>query len=464
MLVRLLDFFRTGPDRPLFSEEPERIRRRYEAKRWSVFLSVTLGYGVFYVGRINFSVEKEPLLEAGILSTTEMGFIGSAMLVGYALGRLVNGFLADRANIRRFLSSGLLLSALVNLALGGSTGFWLFFFLWGLNGWFQAAGSGPCVVSLSHWFSKSERGTRYGIWSIAHSIGEGLTFAVTAVLVATWGWRAGFLGPGLLCLAGALVLFRTLADRPQTYGLPDVATYRKDPNDAPAGHQSTGQLQLLALKTPGVWILGLASASMYVARYGVNNWGMLYLQEAKSYSILEAGSVLTANTVAGLLGAASSGWLSDRFFGSRRNLPALLYGLGELAGLAGLFLVPAGHPLLDTAAMCLFGFALGGLLVFLGGLMAVDLVPRQAAGAAMGVVGLFSYLGAALQDSVSGYLLDRGRTLVDGVTHYDFGPAALFWVGASLLSILLTAGVWRAKSSSLDQGPGDDEETSPCST
>jgi OPA family sugar phosphate sensor protein UhpC-like MFS transporter len=39
------------------------------------------------------------------------------------------------------------------------------------------------VVALSHWFARKERGTRYGIWSASHSIGEGLTFAGTAFLV-----------------------------------------------------------------------------------------------------------------------------------------------------------------------------------------------------------------------------------------------------------------------------------------
>ena len=48
MLRAIMAFFRTGPDRPMMSEDPLRIRRMYEHMRWSVFLSVTLGYGFFY--------------------------------------------------------------------------------------------------------------------------------------------------------------------------------------------------------------------------------------------------------------------------------------------------------------------------------------------------------------------------------------------------------------------------------
>ena len=59
----LLDFFKTRADQPLVTDDPATIKRRFERKRWSVFLSVTFGYGFFYVARINFSVAKRPLLD-----------------------------------------------------------------------------------------------------------------------------------------------------------------------------------------------------------------------------------------------------------------------------------------------------------------------------------------------------------------------------------------------------------------
>ena len=447
MFRPLLDFFRTGPDAPRRSEDPEEIRRLYERKRWSVFLSITFGYGMFYLCRVNFSVVKKPMLDQGILSATEMGVIGSIMLVVYAVGKLVNGFLADRSNIRRFMSIGLLIAAVANFLLGWTTLFVLFAVLWAINGWFQATGSAPSVVSISHWFSNRERGTRYGLWSIAHSIREGLTFAGTAYLVSKMGWRWGFWGPGLVCIAAAMILLRTLADRPQTYGLPPVADYKDDHAAIKTKSASSiGRMQIEVLKSPAVWILGLASASMYVARYGINNWGVLYLQEAKGYSLVSAGMVLAANTVAGLLGAISSGFVSDRVFGSRRNPPALIFGLMQVGALTAFFLIPPNNMVLDILAMCVFVFSLGGLLVYLGGLMAVDICPKKATGAAMGIVGLFSYTGAAVQDAVTGYLIDLGKTVVEGKTTYSFDAAFYFWIGASVLSILLAASIWKVKA------------------
>ena len=177
------------------SDDPSVIDRLYKRKRLSVFISVTLGYGLFYTTRINFAVVKKPLLEAGILDATQMGLIGSALLLVYSFGKLVNGFLADRCNIARFMSTALLLLGPDQHRPGLQHALRRVPRLWALNGWVQSIGSAPSVVALSHWFGRKERGTRYGIWSASHSIGEGLTFAGTAVLVSVLGWRWGFFGP-----------------------------------------------------------------------------------------------------------------------------------------------------------------------------------------------------------------------------------------------------------------------------
>ena len=228
------------------------------------------------------------MLDAGVLTTTEMGIIGSTAFVVYAVGKLVNGFLADRCNIRRFMATGLLISGIANLFFGFSHWFWLYVAMWSLSAWAQGTGSAPSVVAISQWFSTKERGTRYGIWSTAHSIGEGLTFVGTAVLVSRTDWTWGFWGPGIVCILAALVLYRTLADRPETYGLPHISVYKDDPTAARARDATVGRVQFGALKNFALWRLGMASACMYMARYGMNNWGVLYLQEIKGYGLEKA--------------------------------------------------------------------------------------------------------------------------------------------------------------------------------
>ncbi len=107
-------------------------------------------------------------------------------------------------------------------------------------------------------------------------------------------------------------------------------------------------------------------------------------------------------------------------------------------GTVALFFYGGNAMWVNVLSMVLFGIAIGVLICFLGGLMAVDIVPRKATGAALGVVGMTSYIAAGIQDVASGWLIDSNITVAaDGVKHYDFGPVAIFWLAAAVISFLL---------------------------
>ena len=83
--------------------------------------------------------------------------------------------------------------------------------------------------------------------------------------------------------------------------------------------------------------------------------------------------------------------------------------------------------------------------MFLAGLIAVDVMPKKAVGAVKGVIGLFSYIGAATQDWISGYMIDAGKTVSNGKTSYNFDLVFIFWISASILSLLLACFAWNVK-------------------
>jgi OPA family sugar phosphate sensor protein UhpC-like MFS transporter len=456
-----LRWFAAGPSAPRITD-PERVNLLYRRNRMSVLFAITCGYGFGYTCRLPLSVMKKPLLDEGIFTAEWLGLIGSGFSIGYALGKLINGFLADHANVRRFFAAGILMSALLNLAMLGFVSPWSWVILWTLNGWFQGAGSPSSAVALANWFSPRERGRYYGIFSSSHSLGEGITFVFNSFLVASLGWQAGFAGPGAFCILVAFGILLFLRDRPETMGLPAVADWRNDhaaPVAKSAAAADTRREQFQALRMPAMWILGLASACMYVSRYAINSWGMLYLQESRNYTTMEAGLMLGLNTGAGLAGCIVYGFVSDKFFNARRPPVTLIFGLLEVIALALIFYTPPGHPMLLAAAFIIFGFTLSGLLAVLGGLFAMDILGRRAAGAALGFIGILSYLGSALQEWISGRLIqkgmtvetlatlnEQGETIVTHVKHYDFSAAISFWIGASVLSVILAALLWRVKT------------------
>ncbi|MNF08204.1 hypothetical protein D3C80_2085700 [compost metagenome] len=78
--------------------------------------------------------------------------------------------------------------------------------------------------------------------------------------------------------------------------------------------------------------------------------------------------------------------------------------------------------------------------------MAVDIAPKKATGAALGIVGVASYVGAGLQDIISGKLIESGKSIVDKVVIYDFTAISFFWIGSAFLSVLLCLLIWGAKA------------------
>ncbi len=445
-MLNPLRFFATGADAPLI-KDGGRIDTLYRRHRRNIMLGITLGYGFMYTCRLALSVVKKPLIDGGFFSADDLGIIGSAFFYTYAFGRLTNGFLADHANIKRFFPFGIMISALINLVMGGTPLFWIWVLLWGLNGWFQGFGSPASVVSMSQWFSNRERGRFYGIWSTAHSLGEGLTFVGTAGLVSLWGWRGGFYGPGVFCLLTAAVLYLVLQDRPRTLGLPSIQDWRNDHGAAVESRsESTAKIQLSILKNPALWILGLACAAMSATRYAINSWGILFLQETRGFSLLEAGGVLGLNTVAGIAGCTAYGFISDKLFAARRPPVTLIFGLIEVLALGFIFFVPTASSSLLTIAFVIYGFSLSGILAALGGLFAIDIASKKASGAAMGFIGVFSYLGAAFQERISGYLIEKNIHISDGVRYYNFDEAVLFWLGTSILSLIIASTLWRVRT------------------
>ncbi|MEK7407592.1 MAG: MFS transporter, partial [Acidobacteriota bacterium] len=199
------------------------------------------------------------------------------------------------------------------------------------------------------------------------------------------------------------------------------------------------------LKLPSIWVLAFACATMTMTRYGMNSWGMLYLQETKGYSMLQAGALLALNPLAGILGCVAFGFVSDRVFAARRPPLNLIRGMLEILSLVMIFTTPPGRPLLLTAAFLLYGLSINGLITSLEGLFGADIVPKKAAGAVMGFIGVFAYVGVGVQERISGHLIQQGTTIVNGVRHYDFTNALAFWVGASVVSLILATSLWRAK-------------------
>ena len=563
-------FFGMSEPAPLRDLDEAGQRKYHRSLAFQSFVAGTLGYSFYYVCRAALNVMKKPIIDSGLLDADQLGTIGAVTLATYAIGKFVNGFLADYSNIKRFMATGLIISTIACFFMGviGMSGskkledhnaskaqievvanleaeavaaeannaellavntnadeaqveteapvaeekaeviaetaavaeaepvvetetvapvagekaetlavaeapviaeapvvaeeekdpeatqisflvFIAFAILWGMSGWGQSMGAPPAIIALSRWFPLSRRGTFYGFFSASHNLGEGLSFIFVGSIVALAGWQWGFFGASIAGILGILIIIFMLHDTPESKGLPSIEVLTGEKVEAKKKDDSAGAAQKIALKSPAVWILALASAFMYISRYSLNSWGVLYMQETKGYSLMEASTIISINAWLGIIGTVVAGWMSDVLFKGDRKMPAFVSGV--LLSLSyALFIYGGDAYWVSVVSMALFGIAIGVLIAFLGGLMAVDIVPRKATGAALGIVGMVSYAAAAIQEKVSGYLVNSNITetvneLGETVKHYDFSEAAIFWIGASVISFLLPILNWGKK-------------------
>ena len=441
----------------------ELIQSKYHSLRSRTFWGATIAYSLYYVCRLSLGVVKQPLIDEGILTPAQLGLIGSALLFVYAAGKFLNGFIADYCNIRRFMATGLLLSAVVNLLMGvlglfeNNAGwfnillFGMFAVCWGINGWVQSMGSPPGIINLSRWFPLSKRGTYYGIFSASPYVGEFISFILVGMIVGAFGWQYGFIFSSACGFLGVAVILIFVHDTPESEGLPSIQALT---GETPVKEDTmpTSELQKMVLSHPGIWIIAASSAFVYIVKYAIAGWGVLFLQKEKAFSLENATQIIAFSAAFGVLGTVLAGWLSDTVFKGDRIKPAILSGLLVVLSLAA-FLLTGGGYVANILYISLFSLTIGVLYCIIAGLMAVDIVPRKATGAALGIVGISSYVAAGIQDIVSGHLIEKYACLpeqTEGLTEtqilsatvYDFLPASIFWIVCAVVAFVLPVLFW----------------------
>ena len=184
-------------------------------------------------------------------------------------------------------------------------------------------GSAPGVISLSRWFPQSQRGSYYSLFSTSPYIGEFLSYNILAFVVVWLGWQAGFIVAALAGIIGTALILFFVSDTPESKGLPSVYELSGEEMKK-EDKMPTRELQKLVIKHPGIWIIALSSAFIYITKYAIAGWGVLFLQKARGFELAAASQVIAFSAIFGIMGTVLAGWLSDKVFKGDRVKPAVL--------------------------------------------------------------------------------------------------------------------------------------------
>jgi sugar phosphate permease len=227
-------------------------------------------------------------------------------------------------------------------------------------------------------------------------------------------------------------------------GLPPVEVYKgRAARAADAPSVPFGRIfRRHILANRWVWVVSAANFFVYIVRIGILSWAPKYLIEAKGFTLSKAGFSLSAFEVAGIFGAYASGWLTDTVFKGRRGPVSAGFMLCLTAFVLALFAVPSGHVLTMTALFTALGFFVYGPQMLVA-VAAADFATKVASASAVGLTGLFGYLGAAFCNLATGILVDR----------FGWNGALWLYAASAMVGCALLASTWNRASPLLGGKP-----------
>ena len=316
------------------------------------------------------------------LTYTMSGALTSVYFVGYAIGQVPWGALADRIGSRRVMVASILGIATSTILFGFAQGFWQAALARLVSGLLGAGVFVPGVRLVSGWFPPEERGTALGIFSIGASAGLISSSTLSPYIATIIGWRATIMGIGLLGLTLTTVMWVTLKD-----------------NDADERAGGDGDLRDV-LTDRSFWALGAIQMARLGANYVFIAWLPLLLQEEFGMSLVAAGAAFSLFNIAGMVSNPLGGIISDRL-GERI---VLLVSFAVLAvGSFAFTLVKGGLPLY------LVILVIGWFINFVRS-PSFALIPRlygvERAGKVSGIQNTFASIGALVLPFLIGYIRD----------------------------------------------------------
>lgn len=444
----------------------EKITSTYNRHRWQVFFGIFIGYAAFYLVRKNFSLAMPLLEETMGVTKASLGFALSLNAFAYGLSKFIMGGVSDRSDARKFLPLGLILASAAIILAGTKIGLYNLATMavcQFLIGWVGGMGWPPCGRVMTHWFSLRERGTKMSIWNVAHNIGGAALGPITAFgfsIFTLHGYSkfasmqfGYFFLPAMIAILIAVIAYLLIRDNPKSCGLPSIEEYR---NDYPPNY-SKKQEEVLTTKeiifkyvftNKILWFVAFANVFVYMVRYGVLDWAPTYLQQMQGYDIKASGWAYAYYELAAIPGTLLCGWMSDRIFKGRRAIMNILFmGMTALAvlvywqnGQGGFVdniirLFTSNTQLVDNIALVAIGFFVYGPIMLIG-VQALDLSPKNAAGASAGLTGFFGYFfgTALLANNLLGYLAQNDAS---------WNSYFIAIMAACILSMLLMAFIHR---------------------
>lgn len=491
-----------------FNFSSEQSKRSYH--QVLVLFLTFIAYAAFHMGRRPLSVVKNVLNRscakqnstiptydpASIITTSEntcdwapfdddatanhlLAYLDTAFLSSYAIFMFVSGFVAERVNLRYFISLGSLLSGLGLIAFGLAYpleihSMTFFIIVQIVSGAVQTTGWPVVVTCISNWFEESKRGTIYGLWNSHTSLGNILGATIAGFFVEK-DWGLSFMVPGAIMIVVGIILFLFLVPAPGDVKLsPPVSSTQFDiggeqqqqqqqqaTQTDPIGKEDTSKRNydlendldkdfklfptpsdgnkeqkavsfIEALKIPGVIEYSLCLFFSKLVSYTFLYWLPRYITSSTTFNSRDSAYLSTPFDIGGIAGAVLAGYLSDKL-----KVNGIICNIMLILAIPAMFLYQgfgAYSPLLNILLQLVAGALVNGPYCLITTAVSADLGNRIKDGHAMATV-------SAIIDGMGSIGAVLGPLFAGFVSSSDWQAVFLMLMLADVLASLCIARV-----------------------
>ncbi len=449
-----------------FMRNPLRHSKQFMWRRFLSWFPLGMTYAFMYMARYNL----DALATAEVITKAQKSQISGWGFFVYAVSLFSTGPLIDKIGGKKGMMMAAMGACLFNVLMGWSLYLYLhdqnsvnivmtLTILYSLNMFFQSFGAISTIKVKSFWFHVRERGTFGAIFGTLISLGVYFAFDWTEAIVKAV--RPGFTGESyffremiqsvfalqhsevtafwLLFYIPAAILFvwvfidlLLIKDSPDQAGFGKLETY--DASHGDTTDVSTWFKILKSVLTNRVILMiGIIEFTSGILRDGVMKWYRLFAKDT-GFGIAEIISNwgLWA-CVTGIIGGFFAGWISDKYFHSRRAPVAGILQVVMFIACLAMVLTVNTNPLVMGISCLVIMMAVIGVHSIMSGTATADFGGRKGAATATGVADGFSKLGSSFQEFILGAIITKET--------WHYWPS--FLLPFTLLGLFFAIKLWR---------------------
>ncbi len=377
-------------------------------------LFVTLIIAIFANTGMWAVITIMPALEAEFVTSRAVTSLPFTMnMIGFAVGNLVIGQIIDRFGVSLSVMAAAICSASAFFLATLAGDIYLLAAIHLLLGFGTAAGFGPLITDISHWFLK-QRGIAVALIASGNYLAGGIWPLFLSDILAEDGWRAAYFTLSVITLCIILPLALLLRRRLPEEGHEIAA--RQVTQNIQKTRISPLRLQILLSIAGVACCVAMSMPQVHIVSYCVG----------LGYGPAVGAEMLSLMLFGGVVSRIASGLIADRIGGIRTLL------LGSFAqGIALVMYLPFDGMASLYVVSLIFGLSQGGIVPSYA-LVVREFLPPKEAGARIGFVIMMTIIGMALGGWMSGWIYELTGSyqaaFINGIAWNVLNLGIVLWI------------------------------------